>query len=185
MIRRSLLFTALATAGLLGSLAVSAAEIKIVNQDVGTGQGLDDPTPATPVGGNPGTTVGKQALNVYQFAADIWGAVLQSDVTIVNNATFEPLSCDATSGVLGSSGTTYIFYFDDTSTLPAGAVSAKTTACATLSGSCRSSGSRSGKRSSRNGVRMPPAIRAVTLTPSPRNSACRACDRPSRPHLLA
>ena len=72
MIRRSLLFTALATAGLLGSLAVSAAEIKIVNQDVGTGQGLDDPTPATPVGGNPGTTVGKQALNVYQFAADIW-----------------------------------------------------------------------------------------------------------------
>ena len=122
MIRRSLLFTALATAGLLGSLAVSAAEIKIVNQDVGTGQGLDDPTPATPVGGNPGTTVGKQALNVYQFAADIWGAVLQSDVTIVNNATFEPLSCDATSGVLGSSGTTYIFYFDDTSTLPAGAV---------------------------------------------------------------
>ncbi|MGF6710667.1 hypothetical protein QFZ41_001631 [Luteibacter sp. W1I16] len=122
MIRRSLLFTALAAAGMFGALSVQAAEIKIVNQDVGTGQGLDDPTPATPVGGNPGTTVGKQALNVYQFAADIWGAVLQSDVTIVNNATFEPLSCDATSGVLGSSGTTYIFYFDDTSTLPPGAV---------------------------------------------------------------
>jgi hypothetical protein len=122
MIRRSLLFTALAAAGMFGALSVQAAEIKIVNQDVGTGQGLDDPTPATPVGGNPGTTVGKQALNVYQFAADIWGAVLQSDVTIVNNATFEPLSCDATSGVLGSSGTTYIFYFDDSSTLPPGAV---------------------------------------------------------------
>ncbi|WP_448096111.1 PA domain-containing protein [Luteibacter yeojuensis] len=122
MIRRSLLFTALVAAGMFGALSVQAAEIKIVNQDVGTGQGLDDPTPAAPVGGNPGTTVGKQALNVYQFAADIWGAVLQSDVTIVNNATFEPLSCDATSGVLGSSGTTYIFYFDDTSTLPPGAV---------------------------------------------------------------
>ncbi|WP_426286467.1 PA domain-containing protein [Luteibacter sp. E-22] len=122
MIRRSLLFTALAAAGLFATVGAQAAEIKIVNQDVGTGQGLDDPTPAAPVGGNPGTTVGKQALNVYQFAADIWGAVLQSDVTIVNNATFEPLSCDATSGVLGSSGTTYIFYFDDTSTLPPGAV---------------------------------------------------------------
>lgn len=122
MIRRSLLFTALAAAGLFATVGTQAAEIKIVNQDVGTGQGLDDPTPAAPVGGNPGTTVGKQALNVYQFAADIWGAVLQSDVTIVNNATFEPLSCDATSGVLGSSGTTYIFYFDDTSTLPPGAV---------------------------------------------------------------
>lgn len=122
MIRRSLLFTALAAAGLFATVGAQAAEIKIVNQDVGTGQGLDDQTPATPVGGNPGTTVGKQALNVYQFAADIWGAVLQSDVTIVNNATFEPLSCDATSGVLGSSGTTYIFYFDDASTLPPGAV---------------------------------------------------------------
>jgi hypothetical protein len=122
MIRRSLLFTAIAAAGLFTTVSTSAAEIKIVNQDVGTGKGLDDPTPAVPVGGNPGTTYGKQALNVYLFAADVWGAVLQSDVTIVNNATFEPLSCDATSGVLGSSGTTFIFYFDDTSTLPAGAV---------------------------------------------------------------
>lgn len=122
MIRRSLLFTAIAAAGLFCAMGASAAEIKIVNQDVGTGKGLDDPTPATPVGGNTGTTVGKQALNVYQFAADVWGAVLQSNVTIVNNATFEKLSCDATSGVLGSSGTTYIFYFDDASTLPPRAV---------------------------------------------------------------
>lgn len=122
MIRRSLLFTAIAAAGLFSTISTQAAEIKIVNQDVGTAKGLDDPTPATPVGGNPGTTVGKQALNVYQFAADIWGAVLQSDVTISNGATFEPLECDATSGVLGSSGTNYIFYFDDTSTLPAGAL---------------------------------------------------------------
>lgn len=123
MIRRGLLYTALLTAGLFGAVtAATAAEIKIVNQDAGTGKGLDDPTPASPVGGNPGTTAGQQALNVYLFAADIWGAVLQSDVTIVNNATFQKLSCDATSGVLGSSGTTYIFYFDNTSTLPPGAV---------------------------------------------------------------
>jgi hypothetical protein len=122
MIRRSLMFTAIAAAGLFSTISTQAAEIKIINQDVGKGTGLDDKTPATPVGGNPGTTVGAQALNVYTFAADIWGAVLQSDVTIRNGATFEALSCDATSGVLGSSGTNYIFYFDDTSTLPAGAV---------------------------------------------------------------
>jgi hypothetical protein len=122
MIRRTFLYTAIAAAGLFCAMGASAAEIKIVNQDVGTGKGLDDPTPAAPVGGNPGTTVGKQALNVYQFAADIWGAVLKSDVTITNNATFKKLSCDATSGTLGSSGTTYIFFFDDTSTLPANAV---------------------------------------------------------------
>jgi len=122
MIRRSLLFTAIAAASLFSTISTQAADIKIRNEDVGTGKGLDDPTPASPVGGNPGTTTGQQALNVYLFAADIWGAVLQSDVTISNGATFEPLECDATSGVLGSSGTNYIFYFDDNSTLPAGAV---------------------------------------------------------------
>ncbi|TCV92298.1 pre-peptidase [Luteibacter rhizovicinus] len=122
MIRRTLLFTALAAVGMFGTIATaSAAEIKIVNQDTGTGKGLDDPTPAVPVGGNPGTTRGKQALIVYQFAADIWGAVLQSDVPIINNATFKKLSCDATSGVLGSSGTVSIFTFD-AANLPAGAV---------------------------------------------------------------
>jgi hypothetical protein len=122
MIRRHLLFSAMIAAGMLcAATAVSAAEIKIVNQDVGTGKGLDDPTPAAPIGGNPGTTRGQQALTVFQFAADIWGAVLQSDVPIINNATFEDLECDATSGVLGSSGTTYIFYFEQAN-LPAGAV---------------------------------------------------------------
>jgi hypothetical protein len=94
----------------LAPSSVSAAEIKIVNQDVGTGQGLDDHTPATPVGGNPGTTFGQQALNVFQFAADIHGAYLKSNVTIVNNATFEPLECDATGGVLGSSGPLSVFF---------------------------------------------------------------------------
>jgi hypothetical protein len=90
---------------------VSAADIKISNQDVGTGQGLDDPTPATPVGGNPGTTRGEQAQIVFKFAADIWGAVLQSDVPVTVSASFAKLSCDATSGVLGSAGTTNIYSF--------------------------------------------------------------------------
>ncbi|HEY4293837.1 PA domain-containing protein [Luteibacter sp.] len=103
-------------------MSVTAAEIKIVNQDVGTGQGLDDHTPATPVGGNPGTTFGQQALNVFMFAADIHGAYLKSDVTIINNATFEPLECDATGGVLGSSGPLSVFTFNAGATLPAGAI---------------------------------------------------------------
>ncbi|MGE7138901.1 PA domain-containing protein [Luteibacter sp. NPDC031894] len=122
MIRRGLLYSALLAAGLCGAMSATAAEIKIVNQDVGTGQGLDDHTPATPVGGNPGTTFGQQALNVFQFAADIHGAYLKSNVTIINNATFEPLECDATGGVLGSSGPLSVFTFDAGATLPAGAI---------------------------------------------------------------
>ncbi|MDF4026730.1 serine protease [Luteibacter sp. PPL201] len=120
MNRRGLLYTALLAAGLLGAINASAAQIKIVNQDVGTGQGFDDRTPATPIGGNPGTTFGQQAFNVFLFAAEIHGAYLKSNVTIVNNATFEPLECDATGGVLGSSGPVSVFTFDNaTGNVPA------------------------------------------------------------------
>lgn len=122
MIRQSLLFTALLATGLACATSAQAAEIKIINEDVGTGLGLDDATPAAPIGDNPGTTRGEQALIVFQFAADLWGAVLQSDVAVLNSASFQPLSCNATSGVLGSSGTNYIFSFNPGGTLPAGAI---------------------------------------------------------------
>lgn len=117
---RNILFAALLAAGLAQAGVAGAADIKIVNLDEGSGQGLDDPTPATPVGGNPGTTKGEQAQIVFQFAADLWGAALESNVEILNTVTFQPLACDATSGVLGSSGTNYIFAFEDGPDLPPG-----------------------------------------------------------------
>ena len=80
-----------------------AATITIVNKD-GAGEGFSDPTPAAPVGGNPGTTIGQQRLNVFQRAAEIWGGILPSPVAILVDAYFNPLACDATSGVLGSAG---------------------------------------------------------------------------------
>lgn len=113
MIRRKQLYSALLALG-LGGLAANAfaGEIRIVNLDAGTAQGLDDATPVSPVGGNPGTTRGQQALNVFRFAGDLWGAVLKSDVPVINTVTFTALTCTATSGVLGSSGTNYIFAFN-------------------------------------------------------------------------
>ncbi|MDE1892712.1 MAG: serine protease [Xanthomonadaceae bacterium] len=121
MIRRSVWFGALLGAGLFGTVGSAAAsQILIDNRDAGTAQGLDDPTPANPVGGNPGVTRGEQARIVFQFAADLWGAVLQSDVPITVSASFARLSCTATSGVLGSAGTNYVFGFD--APAPAGAL---------------------------------------------------------------
>jgi hypothetical protein len=118
---RTLLYTALLAAGLMqATVAHADSTITVVNLDAGTGQGLDDPTPATPIGGNAGTTRGEQARIVFQFAADLWGSVLDSDVEILNTVTFQPLSCSETSGVLGSSGTNYIFAFNDPA--PAGAL---------------------------------------------------------------
>lgn len=122
MMRRNVLFKALLGLGLLGMAGyATAADIRIDNQDAGTGQGLDDPTPITPVGGNPGVTRGEQARIVFQFAADIWGAVLQSDTPITVSASFARLECDATSGVLGSAGTTSVFSFANPA--PPGALS--------------------------------------------------------------
>src|SRR3546814_8414572 len=112
---RTLLFPALPAAGgmMQPNVAHADAPINIVNLDEGTGQGLDDPTPGTPIGGNPGTTRGEQAQIVFQFAADRWGWGLDSRVLFRSTVTFQPLSCTETSGVLGSSGTNYIFSFND------------------------------------------------------------------------
>ena len=98
----------LATALALASGIASAGEITPVNMDA-PGTGLNDTTPAAPVGGNPGITIGEQRRIVYQFAADLWGAVLQNDAEIRVEASFQPLSCGATSGVLGSAGAKRIF----------------------------------------------------------------------------
>ncbi len=81
--------------------ALGAARITIINSD-GTGEGFNDPTPAQPVGGNSGSTIGQQRLNAFRFAADIWGATLDSNVEIKISANFDPLFCTATSGTLGS-----------------------------------------------------------------------------------
>ncbi|HEU4930091.1 MAG TPA: PA domain-containing protein, partial [Candidatus Krumholzibacteria bacterium] len=91
-----------------GAISVSAATITILNAD-GAGEGFNDPTPAAPVGGNPGTTIGQQRLNVFQHAANIWGGLLPSNVTIVVRAQFNTQFCDATSAVLGSAGPTEVF----------------------------------------------------------------------------
>ena len=46
------------------------------------GEGFFDPTPAVPVGGNPGTTIGQQRINAFLLAAQIWGETIASDVPI-------------------------------------------------------------------------------------------------------
>lgn len=89
------------------ALPAHAATIVIVNND-GPGEGFNDPTPVAPVGGNPAVTLGGQRLFVFQHAANIWGSILQSAVTIQVRAQFNPLTCAANSAVLGSAGPTFV-----------------------------------------------------------------------------
>lgn len=103
----------LGAAAFVGALATvgqaQAAATIIINNINAAGVGFNDPTPAAPVGGNTGTTLGEQRLIAFTYAANIWGATLTSNVPIVINAQFTPLTCTATSGVLGSAGATQIF----------------------------------------------------------------------------
>ncbi len=102
MNKRLLLTTALALA-LSASQAMAAQVVPVILDD--PGEGYNDPTAAAPVGGNPGTSIGQQRRIVAQFAADLWGGVLKSDVPVFVGAQFNPLAPN----VLGSAGATYVF----------------------------------------------------------------------------
>ena len=90
---RALVF-ALLVGAVASSSAYGSANIVIQNGDP-AGVGFNDPTPAAPVGGNNGTTLGQQRLNAFQHAANLWGATLNSGPTITVRATWEDLTCDA------------------------------------------------------------------------------------------
>ncbi|MFN9679342.1 MAG: peptidase, partial [Betaproteobacteria bacterium] len=97
----------LLTAALLGGTAPAAlaqATIQIVNINAAN-VGFNDPTPVAPQPGNAATTLGQQRLNVFQRAAEIWGAALSSSVPIRVDAQFVAQTCTPTSGTLGSAGT--------------------------------------------------------------------------------
>ena len=73
---------ALAVASLVVPAAAATAgpaQFVIVNINA-PGVGFNDPTPAAPVGGDSGTTLGEQRLIAFTHAASIWSARLDSAV---------------------------------------------------------------------------------------------------------
>ncbi|WP_424363019.1 FG-GAP-like repeat-containing protein [Methylocystis parvus] len=101
--KKNWLRSASACALILSSSIASATTVIVVNKNA-AGVGFNDPTPATPVGGNTGTTVGAQRLIAFQAAADLWATHVVSNVPIRVGAQFTALTCNATSAVLGSAG---------------------------------------------------------------------------------
>lgn len=95
----------LLTAGLLCTIATTTSAANIVlNVIDGPGEGFNDPTPTNPVTGNPGITLGEQRLNVFLAASEFWEQRLQSDIDIVVDAQFDPLTCTPATAVLGAAG---------------------------------------------------------------------------------
>ncbi len=108
---KSFLLALLIVAPFLLSQSAFAVTITLNNVD-DANLGFNDPTPVAPVGGNPGTTLGQQRLNVFQEAAEIWGAELTSNVDVIVQATMQDRGftpCNATGAVLGAAGTIQIF----------------------------------------------------------------------------
>ena len=90
-----------AAAAVLGPRPAEAKSTFQVNNRDAQGSGFNDPTPASPVPGNPATTVGAQRLAAFNEAARIWAAALDSRVTVVIDAQFGPLACDGGRITLG------------------------------------------------------------------------------------
>ena len=98
-----------AVLGLAAMGVAPAATLTIQVMDA-AGEGFNDPTPFTPIGGNNATTLGQARLNVFTEAARLWGRLINSSLNIVVEASFDPLSCSAGTGVLGSAGPLWVFH---------------------------------------------------------------------------
>jgi hypothetical protein len=85
-----------------------SADVSFVFQTIDPdGAGFNDTTPASPIGGNTGTTLGEQRRIAFQHAMDIYAKTIFSDVPIVVQASFADLLCDNDTGaVLGSTNPT-------------------------------------------------------------------------------
>jgi hypothetical protein len=108
MTRRTILLAASlvsATLFFATNIFAGTGKVLIINGDAPS-IGFNDPTPATPVGGNTGTTRGEQRFNVYLKAAERWSAELDTNVDIRVRGSFAPLDCSGSSAILGQ---TFVF----------------------------------------------------------------------------
>jgi hypothetical protein len=83
--------------------AVTDAVINLTIVD-SPGEGFNDATAASPVGGNPGTTRGQLRTNAFLHALEQWEGAIASTVPIEVDASMDPLTCTISSATLGSAG---------------------------------------------------------------------------------
>jgi hypothetical protein len=113
--RRYLLFLILTVVLLAvivgGSDSVFAQARFRINILDGPGEGFNDisaPDHDSTLGRNSGATLGDQRRIAFDHAVNIWAGLLDSSVTIVVDATFDTLPCNATATTIGVAGTNTI-----------------------------------------------------------------------------
>lgn len=109
------LFKALGVALLyaLSVTQVNAASINITTTDQ-IGEGFNDLSPFTPIGGNPATTLGQARLNALRYATSILERTLPYSAEITIHASMDPLGGTANTATLASAGASnMVFNFND------------------------------------------------------------------------
>jgi len=92
----------------LSSSGEAASTFVLISVD-GPGEGLNDPTPVSPSGGNPGITLGEARLRAVEFAAATWANLLGSDVPIRVEVRFDSMGGTESSASLGLGGAGSVF----------------------------------------------------------------------------
>lgn len=82
---------------------VNAASINITTTDH-IGEGFNDRSPFTPIGGNTATTLGQARFNAFRYAASIIEKTLPYSAEITIKASMDPLGGTANSATLASAG---------------------------------------------------------------------------------
>jgi hypothetical protein len=103
----------LAAMGVAAGSLFAQAPITLVVVDP-PGMGFNDPTPAEPVGGNTGTTIGEQRLIAFRYAAAIWSSKLESPTPIRVRSGFSAIPCTEKTGLLAITDATDWFSFSNT-----------------------------------------------------------------------
>lgn len=92
-------------------LEAKASVFVITNMD-NVGEGFNDSTPFTPIGGNNATTLGQARLIAFQYAADKIASVLSGDQIITIDTSMSSLGGTTTQATLGGAGAVaYVYDF--------------------------------------------------------------------------
>lgn len=78
----------------------------VINNNDGSSEGFNDPTPVTPVGGNAAITLGQARLNLFRHASLMLEEMINITVPVQVDAKMESLGGDANSAVLGGASPT-------------------------------------------------------------------------------
>jgi len=84
----------------------------------GPAEGFNDPTPVSPVGNNPGTTLGAQRLNTVNFILGTWGGLLDNDETVRVAVLTDDLFCSASQGAVLAAAGAYCVVTDSDTAYP-------------------------------------------------------------------